>query len=124
MIFKENNKAIYLQIADGICDRVMAGTFTEGERIPSVRDYAATLQVNANTVMRSYEHLSQEGVIFNKRGIGYFIADDARERISVIRHETFFNGEIQEFFRQLSLLGITPDDLYAHYVKYLEEKSE
>lgn len=124
MIFKENNKAIYLQIADGICDRVMAGTLQEGERIPSVREYGATLQVNANTVMRSYEHLSQEGVIFNKRGIGYFIADDARARIMAMRHDSFFNGEIQDFFRQLSLLGITPDELHAHYVKYLEEENK
>lgn len=124
MIFKENNKAIYLQIADGICDRVMAGTLQEGERIPSVREYGATLQVNANTVMRSYEHLSQEGVIFNKRGIGYFIADDARARIMAMRHDSFFNGEIQDFFRQLSLLGITPDELLAHYVKYLEQENK
>lgn len=124
MIFKENNKSIYIQIADGICDRVMAGTFVEGERIPSVREYAATLQVNANTVMRSYEQLSQEGIIYNKRGIGYFIAEDARERISALRHETFFNGEIQEFFRQLSLLGVSPEDLYKHYVKYLEMESK
>ena len=55
MIFKENAKPIFMQIADRICDEVMAGTFAEGSRIPSVRDYAATLQVNANTVMRSYE---------------------------------------------------------------------
>jgi len=123
MIFKENN-AIYLQIADGICDRVMSGTFTEGERIPSVRDYSAELQVNANTVMRSYEHLSQKGVIFNKRGIGYFIAEDGLARIKAMRHEAFFNGEIQDFFRRLSLLGVSPEELHAHYVKYLEEEKK
>lgn len=121
MVFKENNKAIYLQIADGICDSVMTGTVEEGDRIPSVREYAATLQVNANTVMRSYEHLTQEGVLFNKRGIGFFVAEDARERISKMRHEAFFNGEIQEFFRQLNLLGISPGELTEHYVKYLKE---
>ena len=122
MKFKENNRAIYLQIADGICDRVISGEFTEGERIPSVREYAATLQVNANTVMRSYDHLSGQGVIFNKRGIGYFIEDDARARITVLRNEAFFNGEMQDFFRRVSLMGISPEDLYKHYVKYLEEE--
>lgn len=119
MIFKENNKAIYLQIADGICDSVIAGTLAEGDRIPSVREYAATLQVNANTVMRSYDHLTQEGVLFNKCGIGFFIAEDAKARISAMRHESFFNGGIQEFFRQLRLLDVTPDQLREHYVKYL-----
>jgi len=124
MIFKENNKAIYLQIADGICDRVMAGKFIEGERIPSVRDYATELQVNANTVMRSYEYLSQKCVIFNKRGIGYFIAEDAVQQIRTMRNETFFNGEMQDFFRQLRLLGVSPDELLTHYVKYLEEEKK
>ena len=99
MVFKENNKAIYLQIADRICDDVMTGTIEEGARILSVREYAASLQVNANTVMRSYDHLTQEGVLFNKRGIGFFIAENARAIITGMRHESFFNGEIQEFFR-------------------------
>lgn len=123
-MLKENNKALYIQIAEGICDRVMAGSFVEGERIPSVREYGATLQVNANTVVRSYEYLSQEGIIYNKRGIGYFISEDAREKIEALRHETFFNGEMQTFFKRLNQLGVSPDDLYAHYVKYLEEEQK
>lgn len=121
MIFKENNKAIYLQIADVICDRVMTGDLKEGDRIPSVRDYATVLEVNANTVMRSYEYLSQVGVIYNKRGIGFFIAEEAKKKITEMRQESFFNGEIQEFFHQLSLLGVTPEELTKHYVKYLKE---
>lgn len=122
MRFKENNKAIYLQIADGICDSVITDKLEEGARIPSVREYAIALQVNANTVMRSYEHLANEGVLYNKRGIGFFIADDAKARIKSMRHEAFFNGEIQEFFRQLSILGISPEQLNEHYVKYLNEE--
>ena len=121
MIFKQKNKAIYLQIADGICDAVINGTFIEGERMASLREYAASIQVNANTLMRTYEYLAQEGVLYNKHGIGYFIAEDAKARIRVMRHEAFFNGEMQEFFRQLSQLGVSPDDLYAYYVKYLEQ---
>ena len=123
MVFKENNKAIYLQIADRICDEVMTGTVEEGARIPSVREYAASLQVNANTVMRSYDHLTQEGVLFNKRGIGFFIAADACRRITAMRHASFFNGEIQEFFRHLRLLGVSPDELKERYVKYLDEEN-
>lgn len=69
MVFKENTKAIYLQIADKICDEVMVGSIRQGDRIPSVREYASTLQVNANTVMRSYDYLDKAGVIFNRRGI-------------------------------------------------------
>ncbi len=93
MIFNENNKAIYLQIADKICDDIMLGTLNEGDRIPSVREYAASLEVNANTVMRSYEFLERNGIIFNRRGIGYVIEKDAAIRIRKMRKETFFTGE-------------------------------
>ena len=67
MIFKQKNKAIYLQIADGICDAVINGTFIEGERMASLREYAASIQVNANTLMRTYEYLAQEGVLYKDR---------------------------------------------------------
>lgn len=119
MKFKENNRPIYLQIAETICDGVMNGTFREGERIPSVREYAASVAVNPNTVMRTYEHLSQNGVIANRRGIGFFVTDDARELIVRSRQESFLGDEINDFFRQLSLLGITPDELADRYAKYL-----
>ena len=69
MIFEENNKAIYLQIADRICDDIMQGKYDSDNRIPSVREYAASVEVNANTVMRSYERLTSRNLIFNKRGI-------------------------------------------------------
>lgn len=119
MKFKENNRPIYLQIAETICDGVMNGTFREGERIPSVREYAASVAVNPNTVMRTYEHLSQKGIIANRRGIGFFVTDDARELIVRSRQENFLGDEINDFFRQLSLLGITPDELADRYAKYL-----
>lgn len=119
MKFKENNRPIYLQIAETICDGVMNGTFREGERIPSVREYAASVAVNPNTVMRTYEHLSQKGIIANRRGIGFFVTDDAREIILRSRQENFLGDEINDFFRQLSLLGITPDELADRYAKYL-----
>lgn len=121
MKFKENNKAIYLQIADKLCDDVLTGATLPGARIPSVREYAATLEVNANTVMRSYEYLERLGVIFNRRGIGFFIADTAREVITAMRRETFIEGEVPYFFHQLSLLGVSPDELKTMFETYLSD---
>lgn len=124
MKFKENNKAIYLQIADKLCDDVLTGATLPGARIPSVREYAATLEVNANTVMRSYEYLERLGVIFNRRGIGFFIADTAPEVITAMRRETFIEGEVPYFFHQLSLLGISPDELKTMFETYLSDNSK
>lgn len=91
MNFKES-KAIYLQIADRICDEILLGQFAEEERIPSVREYATIVEVNANTVMRSFDYLQSQNIIYNKRGIGYFVATGARELIHSLRKNTFFEG--------------------------------
>ena len=119
MKFKENNKAIYLQIADKISDDILLGTILPGARIPLVREYASTLEVNANTIMRSYEYLERQGVIFNRRGIGFFITDDAPHVISELRKETFIEGEMPSFFHQLNLLGVSPDELKSMFEQYL-----
>lgn len=120
-MFKENSKAIYLQIADGICDDILAGLLPEEERLPSVREYAARLQVNPNTMMRAYDWLSSREVIFNRRGIGYFVAHEAQERIKELRGEEFLGEEIFGMFRQLQLLGISPETLKNKYEEYLKQ---
>jgi len=118
MNFKESN-AIYLQIAERICDMILLGTYQEEKRIPSVREYAAVVEVNFNTVMRSFEHLQTEGIIFNKRGIGYFVATGACEKIHTIRKEYFLNHEINDFFKQIYMLEIPISDIVDMYDKYL-----
>ncbi|MBR2202105.1 MAG: GntR family transcriptional regulator, partial [Bacteroidales bacterium] len=67
MDFKES-KPIYMQIVDRICGEILTGVYKAEERIPSVREYAANLEVNANTVVRSYDFLQNKDIIFNKRG--------------------------------------------------------
>lgn len=123
MPFRENDKAIYIQIADGICDRVMSGALNPGDRIPSVREYAATVGVNANTVMKSYEYLSMKEIIFNRRGIGFFIAPGAIEIICQERKEIFFSGEAEYFFGRMASIGLTPEEVAALYSSYIEKNS-
>lgn len=105
--FNDSNRAIYLQIADDIADRVLQGVLPPDERIPSVRDYAATVMVNVNTVMRAYEHLSSLGVIYNKRGLGYFVSAEAASVITRTRRRDFIDsGAIDRIFKQLHLLRV------------------
>lgn len=117
-----SSRAIYLQIADSIEDAILEGVLTEGERLPSVREYAATHEVNVNTVMRSYDLLSDMGLISNRRGIGYFVNEGAVEAVSHRRRETFFGTESVEMFRHLRQLGITPMQLHDHYKQYLDQQ--
>ena len=86
MNFKDN-KAIYLQIADRIGDQILSGALTAEGKVPSVRELAAEIEVNANTVARTYDHLQQNGVIYTKRGLGYFVSPDAKEKIVATRRD-------------------------------------
>lgn len=122
MNFKENNKAIYMQIADRIMDDVISGTYQADCRIPSVRDFAANVEVNSNTVMRGYEYLSQEEIIYNKRGLGYFISPDAREKILSMRRDAFYHDELDYFFGRLVTLGVTEAELAEMYKNYKNHK--
>ena len=123
MNFKES-KPIYLQIADRICDEILQGRYAEGDRLPSVRDYAATVEVNPNTAMRSYDFLQSRAVIRMQRGIGYFVEQGAAGRIRAFRRETFMNEELYDFFRQARSIGITPEELAALYQHYCNNRFE
>ena len=120
MNFKDN-KAIYLQIADRIGDDVLSGKLAADAKIPSVREMAAQIEVNANTVARTYDHLQQNGVIYTKRGLGYYVSPDARDTIVRMRREQLMQGEMDYFLGQRKAVGITPADLAKLYQAYLEK---
>ena len=105
MEFNEN-RSIYLQICDAICEQILSGTLRPDERIPSVREYGAEIGVNPNTVMRSYEKLTGEGIIYNRRGIGYFICPDAKEIVQKGQQKEFIEKELPEFIKRAELLGL------------------
>ncbi|NIJ52139.1 GntR family transcriptional regulator [Dyadobacter arcticus] len=120
MEFKDK-QSIYLQIADYICERILLGKWPSGERIPSVRDLAAMLEVNPNTVMRTYDFLQNKEIIFNKRGIGYSADDNAANKILRYRKERFLETELPDVFRTLYLLNITMDELNSRYTKFITD---
>ena len=105
------NKSIYLQICDAICEQILSGTLRPDERIPSVREYGAVIGVNANTVMRSYEKLTGEGVIYNRRGIGYFISPDARDIVMEAQRKEFLENELPALLKRMELLGISAEEV-------------
>lgn len=121
MKFKES-KSIYLQIADRICDEILQGQYTEEERIPSVREYAATVEVNANTVVRTYDYLQGQEIIYNKRGIGYFVSAGAKDRIIALQKNTFLHEDLPEFFRQVKTLDIPMKEIEKMYKEYLTQQ--
>ena len=105
------NKPIYLQICDNICEQILSGGLEPESRILSVREYGASIGVNPNTVARSYEKLTDAGIIYNKRGIGYFVAAPAREIILEQQRREFLENEAPQFIKRMRLLGIDPSEI-------------
>ncbi|MDR1645653.1 MAG: GntR family transcriptional regulator [Tannerellaceae bacterium] len=110
---------IFMQIADQICERVLNGQYRSDVRIPSVRELSTEMEVNPNTVMRSFERLQQHGIIYNKRGIGYFISSEAREKVQDLRRFHFIEETLPSVFREMALLSIGIDELTKAYNAYL-----
>ena len=114
-----NSGPIYLQIADFIMENVLAQKWQGGERIPSVREMAADVEVNPNTIVRTYNMLNELGIIYNQRGIGYFLSMDARQKALDYKKAHFIQEELPQFFKAITLLNIDFKDIQKRYQNYL-----
>ena len=99
-------KPIYLQIAERLMEQVLAGQLAADDRMPSVRDVAAAMGVNPNTVMRTFEHLQGEAIIYNRRGVGYFVSPDAKEKVLAEQRREFLEEELPLIRQKMQVLGI------------------
>lgn len=120
MQFKEN-QSIYLQIADYLCERILLKEWKPEERIPSVRELAVSLEVNPNTVMRTFEFLQQQEIIYNQRGIGYFVSPKAYTNALNYRKSEFLEKDLPALFRNIYLLGMDMDELKPRFEKFIKQ---
>jgi len=118
MEFKEN-QTIYLQIGDYVCEQILLGRWNEGDRILSVRELGVDLEVNPNTVMRTYDFLQNSEIIFNKRGVGYFVDENAKTKIIEYRKKQFLEQELPIIFKTMNLLGMTIQDIEKQFTEYI-----
>ena len=110
-----NDKAIYIQMADRLCDEILVGKYNDDDRIPSVREYSVLLEVNTNTAVKAYDELARANIIYNKRGLGYFVTPGAKKQILKERKQEFMKQRLPELFRQMQLLDISIDDVAEAY---------
>jgi GntR family transcriptional regulator len=113
-----DDQAIYLQIAETFCENILLGKWKVLDRIPSVRDIAVEIEVNPNTVVRTYTYLQEKGIIFNKRGVGYFVSEDGVEKTIALLKENFVFTELPRFFKTMHLLNLSLDDMREYYQEY------
>ena len=106
------NQSIFIQIAERICDRVLSGNYKADSRIPSVRELAVEMEVNP-------KRLQANDIIYNKRGIGYFVASDAEQKIREMRHNQFVEEVLPAVFKEMHLLDVGIDELTKAYTLYI-----
>ncbi len=121
MEFRED-KAIYLQIADFVYEQILLNQWAIGEKIPSVRELAIQLEVNPNTVARTFEYLQLKEVIFTKRGLGNFVNESAESIVISIKKEDFMQNDLPLFFKNMQLLGIDLEEIKRRFNEFLEKK--
>ena len=121
MEIRDNGQAIYLQIADYVCNKILLRQWLPEEKIPSVRELAVQISVNPNTVARGYEFLKNNGIIIDRRGIGYFVEKRGLEQAKKFRQEDFFQNELPVFFNTLYTLGIELNDLHQKFEDFKQQ---
>lgn len=116
-----DKQAIYLQIAEYVCEQILLGKWLPGDKISSIRELAIFMEVTPNTIQRTYDYLQQEELIANKRGVGYFVPEDGRERVLKFRRNLFIQNDLPVMFRNMYLLKVSGEDVTKRFEEFIKE---
>jgi DNA-binding transcriptional regulator YhcF (GntR family) len=105
-----NKQPIYMQIADYFCESILKNEWKPNDKLPSVREIAVQVEVNPNTAIRAFTYLQDKGIIFNKRGLGYYVSQEGYEKALQMRKDQFFELDLPFFIKTMQLIGLSPQD--------------
>lgn len=106
-----SDRPVYLRLRDFIADAILAGTYGDGDPLPSVRALAADQGANPLTVAKAYQTFQDDGLIDVRRGVGMFVADGARARLLGQERDRFLSEDWPGIRARMSRLGIAPEQL-------------
>ena len=118
-----DNKPVFLQIKAWIEDHILRGEWSAGTQLPSVRELSVRFGVNANTVGRTYERMLFDGSVRSVRGVGFFVADDARDMVVARRREEFYSETLPAFVEQMELLGVGMQEVTRAYDENMKNRN-
>jgi GntR family transcriptional regulator len=108
-----DERPIYIQIADRIRDEILNGTLAADEQVMSTNQYASFYRINPATAAKAFQELVEEGILYKMRGIGMFVSPDAREKLLADRRQRFFDEVLEPMIREAQVIGIPLDDVVA-----------
>jgi len=108
-----HEKPVYIRISEVIADAILAGQYSDGDSLPSVRALAADQGANPLTVAKAYQGFQDAGLIVVKRGVGLFVAPGARTKLRATERDRFINTEWPAIAARMAQLGIDPAHLLS-----------
>jgi len=108
-----DSQPIYRQLRDRGVHMILDGVLKEGDPLPSVRNVAAEYRVNPLTVLKAYQHMVDEELVENRRGLGMFVKTGARDRLLQGEREKFLADEWPRVAETIQRLGLTQKELDA-----------
>jgi len=97
---------IYRQLRALVIERILDGSFAEGEAVPSVRQVASDYNINHLTVAKAYQELVDDGLLEKRRGLGMFVLSGAREALTDNEQQKFLEEELPAFVERVQMLGL------------------
>lgn len=109
----DSETPIYIQIAESIEDGVLSGAFAEETQIPSTTDISLAYKINPATVLKGMNLLTDEGVLYKKRGVGMFVSRGAAKTIEKKRKRGFYERYVASLLEEARKLGIEKEELIS-----------
>ena len=107
----DSETPIYIQIAEEMEDAILSGAFPQESQVPSTTEISATYRINPATVLKGMALLTNEGVLYKKRGLGMFVRAGAPEQIREKRRRMFYETYIVSLLEEAGKLGIDKEEL-------------
>lgn len=109
----DQEKPIFIQIAEGIEDGILTGVFPEESQIPSITEFSVNYKINPATALKGINLLVDEEIVFKKRGVGMFVAKGAVSKLQKKRQNQFYDNYVSRLVEEAKRLGITSDEIIA-----------
>lgn len=116
----EDEKPIFMQIAEGIEDGILMGIFEEESQIPSITEFSVTYKINPATALKGINLLVEDTIIYKKRGVGMFVASGARKQIQEKRKEQFYGNYIGALVEEARRLELSREEIVSMIEKGFE----
>lgn len=107
----DDERPIFLQIAENIEDAILSGAFPEETQIPSTTEISVTYKINPATALKGMNMLVDTGIIYKKRGVGMFVSEGAANRLMEKRKDQFYEAYVLKMLDEAKRLNVTKNDM-------------